>query len=116
MAGTDLQLADELMFRKWLEDNRVPFDPNAKSQDYDMRGYWQGLRQQSPHAMSGVNPNDNQMHYTDYYKMPWHETYSNESKGAPSDAPAWNRQDQLVGPDGKVLYDEKFMKILRGMK
>lgn len=116
MAGTKLELADELMFRNWLQQNRVPFDPNSSNNDYDMRGFYQGQRQQSPHAQSEVNANDGEQHYTDYYKMPWHPTYSADSQGAGPDAPNWNKQDQLVGQDGKVLYDEKFLKILRGMQ
>ena len=59
--NTELPLADEFEFRQWLKDNRVPFDPEAKTSDYDMRGYWQGLRQESPHARpTEVNPNDNE--------------------------------------------------------
>ena len=109
LTGTKLPLMDELEFQKWAQENGVPL-----SGDYDMRGYYQGLRQGSPHARpSEVNPNDMKPHFTDYYKMPWHETFSAESKGAGPDAPRWNRQDQLVGPDGKILVDEKFNKLLR---
>ena len=42
--NTELPLSDEFEFRNWLKDNRVPFDPEAKVSDYDMRGYWQGMR------------------------------------------------------------------------
>lgn len=114
LTGTQLPTMDEFEFRNWLKENAVPFDPEAKATDYDMRGYWQGLRQQSPHARpTEVNPNDMRPHFTDYYKTPLHETYSAESRGAPPDAPRWNKQSQLVGPDGKILYDEKFNALLR---
>ena len=112
--NTELPLADEWEFRNWLKENQVPFDPEAKATDYDMRGYWQGLRQQSPHARpTEVNPNDNSPHYTDYYKTPLHESFSSGSKFAGPDTPSWNRQDQLVDPTGKILFDEKFNKLLR---
>lgn len=115
LTGTELPAIDEFQFRQWLKDNAVPFNPDAQ-QDYDMRGFYKGVQQQNPHAQSSVNENDGQLHFNDYYKMPWHDTYSSESKGAGPDAPSWNKQDQLVDPSGKIMYDEKFMKILRGGK
>lgn len=109
LTGTPLPMMDEFEFQKWAKENAVPL-----SGDYDMRGYYQGLQQGSPHARpTEVNPNDAQLHFPDYYKMPWHETYSAESRGAPVTAPQWNRQDQLVSPEGRILYDEKFNKLLR---
>ncbi len=109
---------DELQFRQWLQNNRVPFDPNAQVSDYDMRGYYQGLQQQNPHAApSEVNPNDNQLHYPDYYKTPLHESFSNQSKFATPNSPHWmgqQNQDRLVDPQGNVVFDEKFLKFLRG--
>ena len=65
--NTSLPQMDEFQFRNWVAQNRVPFDPNATApQDYDMRGFYQGLQQGNPKAATGVNPNDNQMHYSDY--------------------------------------------------
>jgi hypothetical protein len=58
----------------------VPFDPNAPPSDYDMRGFWQATQQQNPRAMTAVDPYDKRLHYTDYYKNPSHDTFSNESR------------------------------------
>ena len=88
----------------------MPFDPDAKGPtDYDMRGFWSGLQSGDPRAMSAVDPNDGQMHYTDTWKTPYHETFSADSQwGSPSlGAPTWNDSDQLVTGDGKVLYDDR---------
>jgi hypothetical protein len=78
--NTQLNPLDEIMFRKWVTTNNVPFDPNAPPSDYDMRGFWQGLQQQNPRAFSAVDPYDKRLHYTDYYKNPSHETFSNQSR------------------------------------
>jgi len=106
---TKLSSGDEDKFRGWVKDNSVPFNPDEKGPvDYDMRGYWKGLQDNDPHATSGVNANDGKLHYSDYYKTPYHETFSNESQWAdPEKAPKWNDKNQLVTPDGKVIYDEK---------
>lgn len=87
--------------------NKVPFNPDATTpQDYDMRGFYQGLLQQNPKAMSAVDPNDAQLHYPDYWKTPIHETFSNESQWAPSSAPQWTPTDQLAS-GGRVLFDDR---------
>lgn len=109
-------------FRKWVTANKVPFDLNSQSpQDYDMRGYWQAattpgawqaLQDQGkidPTMQPGtkVDPNDGKPHYPDYWKTPYHETFSNESEYATPDAPRWNDKDQLVAPDGSVVFDDR---------
>jgi hypothetical protein len=105
----------EPAFRQWVKDNNVPFDPDAASpQDYDMRGFYQGLQSGDPHASSAVDPNDNRMHYSDYWKTPLHQTFSNESKWATPDAPHWNDKDQLIAPDGSVVYDDRSPKRAHG--
>ena len=106
--NTQLPQMDEFQFRNWLAQNRVPFDPNATApQDYDMRGFYQGLQQGNPRAATGVNPNDNQMHYSDYWKTPLHQTFSAESQWAGPGAPNWNEKDQLVSPGGRIVADER---------
>ncbi len=60
-----------------------------------------------PRAVSSINPNDNMMHYPDYWKTPFHESFSHESQWATPGAPIWNELDQLVTPDGKVVFDER---------
>jgi hypothetical protein len=112
--NTALPQMDEFAFRKWLADNQVPFDPNNPNQDYDMRGFYQGLMQQNPRATSGINPNDNRTHYTDYWKTPSHASFSSGSKWAGPNAPNWINDSQLADPAGNVLVDEKFNKLLRG--
>lgn len=103
--ATQLQPLDEMAFRQWVQQNNVPFNPNQQTQDYDMRGFYQGLQQQNPRAMTAVNPNDQQLHYPDYWKTPYHQTFSGESKFAGPVAPAW-QGNQLVSPGGRILFDE----------
>lgn len=105
--NTSLPQMDEFQFRQWLADKQVPFDPNAANQDYDMRGYWQGLMQQNPRAMSGVNTNDGKLHFSDYWKTPYHASFSNESKYANPNAPQWINDSQLAAPNGRIVFDER---------
>lgn len=103
---TKLKPKEEKKFREWVKANKVPFDPNAKTpQDYDMRGYFRGLMSGDPHATTNVNPNDKQLHFSDYWKTPYHKSFSNESKYANPDAPAW-KGDKLIGKDGTIILDE----------
>jgi hypothetical protein len=117
--NTQLDPGQEKFFRMWVAANHVPFNPDATApQDYDMRGFYQGLQQQNPKAMSAVDPNDGLMHYPDFWKTPVHQTFSNESQWAPADAPVWNDRDQLVSQGGRVLFDDRagqkdqFMRLL----
>lgn len=103
---TDLGLS-EPDFRYWLAQNKVPFDPNAATTDYDMRGFYKALSQGDPLAKSAVNPNDKQMHYPDYWKTPYHQTFSSESQWAGDTAPQWNNKDQLIAPSGMIVKDER---------
>lgn len=106
--NTPLQPDQERAFRGWVEQNKVPFQADAPITDYDMRGFWQALQAKDPRATSAIDPNDQRMHYPDYWKTPYHDTFSNESQWAdPNLAPRWNDQDQLVSVDGKVLFDDK---------
>jgi hypothetical protein len=72
-----------------------------------MRGFWRGLMQENPHATSGTNPNDQQMHYSDYWKTPYHRSFSNESQYAAPNAPQWINDAQLASPGGRILFDER---------
>jgi hypothetical protein len=106
--NTQLDPGTEQFFRQWVTQNKVPFNPDATTpQDYDMRGFYQGLQQQNPKAQSAIDPNDSRLHFPDYWKTPLHETFSNESQWAPANAPAWNSQDQLVSQGGRVMFDDK---------
>jgi hypothetical protein len=105
---TDLTPADESAFQQWVQKNNVPFDPKATGpQDYDMRGFWKGLQNGDARAQSAVDKNDGKMHYPDYWKTPYHQTFSNESQWANGNAPGWNDKDQLVGKNGAVVYDDR---------
>jgi hypothetical protein len=105
--NTQLDPLNEMAFRQWAAQNKVPFNPDAPATDYDMRGFYQGLQQQNPRATSSINPNDQQLHYPDYWKTPLHSTFSQDSQWATPVAPRWNEGDQLVAPGGRILFDEK---------
>lgn len=106
--NTALSPLDEFAYRQWVAKNNVPTDPTlAAPQDYDMRGFYQGLQQGNPRAQSAIDPNDSRLHYPDFWKTPLHQTFSNESQWAPANAPQWTPNDQLAAPNGKVLFDDK---------
>lgn len=82
--------AQEQQFRQWVAANNVPFDPNAKTVDYDMRGYWRAmLAGQAPPWKQGS-------HFPDTYKTPYDTSFSNESKYATADSPLVWRGDNLL--------------------
>ena len=111
--STDLG-PQEPAFRDWVTQNKVEFDPEEPHPDYDMRGFWQALQNKDPRAMTAVNPNDKEMHYPDYWKTPYDMTFSSQSQWAnKKTAPEWNDLDQLVTPDGRVVYDERKQVTLR---
>lgn len=106
--NTQLSPLEEMAYRQWVKDNNVPTNPDATvPQDYDMRGFYQGLQQQNPKAQSAIDPNDSRMHYPDYWKTPIHQTFSNESQWAPANAPQWTDDDKLVQPNGRVVFDDR---------
>ena len=76
-----------------------------------MRGFYKAMLAGNSMATSAVNPNDQKLHYPDYWKTPYHKSFSNESQWAdPAKAPRWNEKDQLVMPDGTVVFDERAPK------
>jgi hypothetical protein len=103
---TQLSPLQEMAFQQWVQKNNVPFDPSPTA-DYDMRGYYRALMAGDPRAQSGVNANDGQLHFTDAFKTPYHESFSAESKFAAPGAPRWNEADQLVTPGGQIVFDER---------
>lgn len=100
---TPLPPADETQFRDWVKQNNVPFDPNAGVTDYDMRGFWKGLTTNDPHIEYEVNPYDHKFHFGDYWKTPYHESFSRESQWATPDAPYW-MGNQLIDQQGNQVY------------
>jgi len=103
---TTLDPADEQQFRAWVTANKVPFNPNDPVADYDMRGFWLAAQMGDPSASTAVDPNDGRLHFTDKFKTPYHETFSNESQYAQPTAPRWTG-DQLIDAHGKVIFDDK---------
>ena len=107
---TKLSPKEELAFMQWVQQNKVPFEDSPVS-DYDMRGFYKGLMSGDPNARTGMNANDGKLHFSDYWKTPYHQSFSAESKFAnPKLAPRWNEQDQLVLPNGTVIFDERAQK------
>ena len=102
---TTLPPDKEKAFLAWVAQNKVPFNPKDKYQDYDMRGFYQALMNKDPRAMTAVNPNDKMLHYPDTWKTPYHETFSSESQYATEGAPSW-QENKLVSPSGEVIFDE----------
>ena len=105
--NTPLTPRSEQAFRSWLKQNDVPFDADAPVSDYDMRGFFKAWAARDPRATSALDPNDQRMHYPDYWKTPYHETFSNESQWATPVAPQWNSLDQLVTPGGRIIFDDR---------
>lgn len=101
---TRLSPQEEAAFQQWAKQNNIPI-----TNDYDMRGFFEALKSGDPRAITAINPNDNMLHFPDVWKTPVHESFSGESIFAdPSKGPPmWNPQDQLVAPNGQVLFDEK---------
>jgi hypothetical protein len=98
---TKLDPMDEIKFLLWVVQNKIPFDPNNVFSDYDMRGYWKALTSGDPRATRATSG-----HFPDIWKTPMHKTFSNESMYATPNAPKWVG-NQLVDPQGKVVYTEK---------
>ena len=104
--NTDLG-PQEQAFRDWVKNKNVPFDPKQGVTDYDMRGFYKALMANDPRARSAIDPNDQRLHYPDYWKTPIHETFSNQSQWATPSAPHWNGLDQLISAAGKVMFDDR---------
>lgn len=104
--STVLEPPVEQAFKNWIAVNKIPFDTVAPVTDYDMRGFYSALQAKDPRAVAAVNPNDNQMHYPDYWKTPYHETFSRDSQWAAANAPIWSN-GKLITPQGFILFDEK---------
>jgi hypothetical protein len=102
---TQFQPEQEQQFNQWIQQNKVPFNSQDKFPDYDMRGFYQAYTQKDPRAVNAIDPYDKQIHYPDYWKTPYHETFSKESQWATPEAPGWNEKDQLVSPKGEVFFD-----------
>lgn len=97
---TTLSSEDEQKFRQWVRSNNVPFDPDAKLSDYDMRGFWQATQKGNTQPWAG-----GKTHFPDTYKTPYDTTFSAESKYATKDNPFMWVGDRLIDTrDGRVIF------------
>ena len=80
---TRLTPEEQKQFNVWANDMRAKgaINPNDKFQDYDMQGYWKNEVLNNTDLANG----NAEAHFTDKYKMPNHETFSNESIYATGD-------------------------------
>lgn len=93
---TVLAPQEEQQFQKWVSANQVPFDPTARTVDYDMRGYY---RDTGGEWKGG--------HFPDTYKTPYDTTFSNESKYALPDTPFVWRGDNLIDTrNGGLIFGQ----------
>lgn len=75
----------ENMYQLWASNNAIP-----QSNDYDMKGFYLGGLLNDPKAETNINPSDHLMHFNDKWKLPNHESFSNESMYATAkDDPRW---------------------------
>lgn len=96
---TQLSGQEEKDFRIWLTMNHIgtrDFDPSDPHSNYDMRGLWKD---------SGGQPHPGQF-FTDRYKTPYDNTFSNESKyAAPGNPFYWSDPATLIDKrDGSVVF------------
>lgn len=97
---TDIGEAEPL-YQAWLRDNGVNDTP-----DYDMRGFYMGMLTGAPQATSAVDPHDGRLHFTDWWKTPEHESFSEESRYAPPGSPRWRTimANILDDKNGRPVY------------
>jgi predicted RNA-binding protein with PUA-like domain len=67
--------SERQQYLAWALRNNVP-----ESNDYDMEGFYKASQNPLSGLSASVNPNDNQMHYPDTFKLPNHPTFSTHSK------------------------------------
>lgn len=94
---TNLSDPEKFDFVHWLQQSNVPYD-NSPQSDYDMRGFYK-----DPQAESGISPVDNQIHFSDKFKTPYHQSFSAESQYADERAPRW-KGNKLVDSGGNTVH------------
>lgn len=107
---TRLSPLEEQQFQAWVKQHNVPMEDDGPYTSYDMRGFWKDWSRGDPHAHMGINSVDKRLHFTDYYKTPYHESFNRESKYSKPDNPIhWDyskggeMNPTLIGPGGQVL-------------
>lgn len=105
---TRLTSDEQQQFTKWVLKNGAPYD-NTKYSDYDMPGFWKALTDpnDAEHAIAQANQSeyDKTMHYPDYWKTPYHDTMSTESKYATGLEPSWFG-NRLIDQGGWIQADQ----------
>lgn len=105
---TVLTPEEEKQFQAYIADKSDKQDlGRVDDLGYDLRGWWKAMMAGDKRAFLMINPIDNLKHRSDYWKTPYHKSFSNESQWANKGAPSWNDKNQLVAPDGTVVFDEK---------
>jgi len=100
---TQLAPQERPAFENWVRKNKVPYDPSPEA-DYDMPGFWKALQMGDKRAASGIAP-DGKLHFTDFFKTPYHKTFSNESKYSTNKSdPQW--RDNILYQYGNIVADE----------
>ena len=95
---TKLPPQQEQQFRQWVAANKIPFDPNAKTVDYDMRGFW--LSHQAGGQGRAANG-----HFPDTFKTPYDTTFSGESNYAKPGTPfVWKGNTLVDTRNGQIVF------------
>lgn len=96
---TTLSPHQEVAFRAWVAQNRVPFNPNEATPDYDMRGYWQA----NPNASHAQG-----QHFPDTYKTIRDSTFSDQSKYAKPGTPLqWQGNNLVDKRTNQLVYGSR---------
>jgi hypothetical protein len=103
---TQLSPADEAKFQQYLADHSDRRDlGRTDDQTYDLRGWWKAAQAGDPRAATRV-AGDGLIHRNDYWKTPFHQSFSRESQWAGPNAPIW-QGNKLVDPaTGAVVHDD----------
>lgn len=102
---TQIPLAQMVAYLSWLKQ-AAPWVVNPETgRDYDYAGFWLAQQAGYPMAQTTTNPFLNETHFPDYWKTPFHATFSNESRYAKPNAPHWE-EDRLTDSKGKTLFTE----------
>ncbi|MBS1894322.1 MAG: hypothetical protein JST59_23730 [Actinobacteria bacterium] len=111
---TELNSRQSQHFNDWLqnhkEEGRLPggYDPDAKHQEYDLKGYWLHLVRTGQLNKQGTAGEDG-AHMPDAYKTPYDASFSKWSKYAKPGTPlVWRKGNRLVNrKTGRVVYEER---------
>ena len=103
MKQTSLTKDEEALYQLWAKGFNVPTGGS-----YDRpRFFKEKVLGQQDQGLSEVSQYDNQLHFTDEYKMPGHPTFSMQSKYWKEGMPKrdWVRDYYVDFDQGKILKD-----------